>query len=304
MNYKAGFVGLIGLPNAGKSTLLNVLVQQKLSIVTSKPQTTRRRVLGVETFTSSQVIIVDAPGVVEASRGLNAFLQKEAQNVIGESDVLVAVLSIDEERKENLERIIQLVSTANKPWFYVITKVDLAHYFHRKEQIKSDLKEKYPEVKGIEFSNQWGKDLESFRADFFALALASLPTMPCPLYDPEIYTPHSTRELVAEIVREKCFELLSHELPYQIAVRIRSFDEQEKLVRIEADILVGKENHKAMVIGSGGAKIKQIGQAARADIEAMLDHPCFLNLTVVVRENWMENRLIMKELGYVSIDKK
>jgi GTP-binding protein Era len=128
--------------------------------------------------------------------------------------------------------------------------------------------------------------------------------MPGPLYDPEIYTPHSTRELVAEIVREKCFELLSHELPYQIAVRIRSFDEQEKLVRIEADILVGKENHKAMVIGSGGAKIKQIGQAARADIEAMLDHPCFLNLTVVVRENWMENRLIMKELGYVSIDKK
>lgn len=304
MDFKAGFVGLIGLPNAGKSTVLNVLVQEKLSIVTPKPQTTRRRVLGVETFNTAQVIVVDAPGVVEASRGLNAFLEKEAQDVMGESDVLVAVLNIDEDKKEHLEKIIQMVSSANKPWFYIITKVDMAHFFHRKEQLKSDLREKFPLVKGLEFSNKWGADLESFRADFFASAIESLPKMPGPLYDPEIYTPHSTRELVAEIIREKCFELLSHELPYQVAIRIRRFDEQEKLVKIEADIIVGKENHKAMVIGSGGAMIKEIGSLARTDIEVLLDQACFLRLTVVVRDNWMENRLIMKELGYVAIEKK
>lgn len=304
MEFKAGFVGLIGLPNAGKSTLLNVLVQEKLSIVTPKPQTTRRRILGIETFTSAQVIIVDAPGVIEASRGLNAFLEKEAQDVMGESDVLVAVLNIDEEKKENLEKIIQMVSKANKPWFYVITKVDLVHFIHRKEQLKAELREKFPQVKGLEFSNQWGRDLEEFRADFFSTAIAELPQMPGPLYDPEIYTPHSTREIVAEIIREKCFELLSHELPYQIAIRIRSFEEQEKIVKIDADILVGKENHKAMVIGARGSKIKEIGSLARADIERLLGQPCFLKLTVVVRDNWMENRLIMKELGYVCDNKK
>jgi len=304
MDYKAGFVGLIGLPNAGKSTILNALVQEKLSIVTPKPQTTRRRVLGIETFTSAQVIMVDAPGVVEGTRGLNAFLEKEAQEVMGESDVLVAVLNIDEQRRENLEKIIQLVVSANKPWFYVISKVDMAQYFHRKEQLKSNINQLYPDVRGIEFSSHWGNDLESFRGDFFDLAIQRLPSMVGPLYDPHIYTPHSTRELVGEIIREKCFEQLSHELPYQVAIRIRSFDEQEKLVRIEADILVGKENHKAMVIGSGGGKIKEIGSLARTDIEGMLNQPCFLGLTVVVRDNWMENRLMMKELGYVSDSKK
>jgi len=304
MEFKAGFVGLIGLPNAGKSTLLNVLVQEKVSIVTPKPQTTRRRILGIKSFNSAQVIIVDSPGVIEASRGLNAFLQKEAHDVMSESDMLVAVLNIDEERKENLEKIIHMVSSANKPWFYIITKVDLAHFFHRKEQLMNDLREQFPYVKGLEFSNQWGRDIEEFRADFFSLALAQLPVMPGPLYDPEIYTPHSIRELVSELIREKCFELLSHELPYQIAIRIRSFEEQEKIVKIEADILVGKENHKAMVIGSKGSKIKEIGSQARAQIEQMLDKPCFLKLTVVVRDNWMENRLIMRELGYVSGNKK
>jgi GTP-binding protein Era len=166
------------------------------------------------------------------------------------------------------------------------------------------LREKFPQVKGLEFSNQWGRDLEEFRADFFSTAIAELPQMPGPLYDPEIYTPHSTREIVAEIIREKCFELLSHELPYQIAIRIRSFEEQEKIVKIDADILVGKENHKAMVIGARGSKIKEIGSLARTDIERLLGQPCFLKLTVVVRDNWMENRLIMKELGYVCDNKK
>lgn len=301
--YNAGFIGLIGLPNAGKSTLLNTLVQEKLSIVTPKPQTTRRRILGISTFTAAQAIIVDAPGIVEASRGLNAFLEKEAQDVMGESDILVAVLNVDEDEKSNLEKVINWVVSSGKPWMYVITKVDMTQFFHRKEQLKEQFRERFPGVKGFEFSNQWGKDLETFRAEFFETTIKMLPEMPGPLYDPELYTPHSMRELVAEIIREKCFEELAHELPYQIAIRIRAFKEEEKITKIEADIVVGKENHKAMVIGKQGTKIKEIGTKAREAIEELVEGQVFLRLTVVVRDNWMENRLIMKELGYVS-DKK
>jgi GTPase len=302
--YKAGFVGLIGLPNAGKSTLLNILVEEKVSIVTPKPQTTRRRVLGIQNLDNSQVVLVDAPGVLEASRGLNAFLQKEALDVMGESDVLVAVLNIDEDKKENLKKIIEMVSSSKKPWFYVVTKVDQAQFFHRQEKLKQEIREQYPEVQGLEFSKQWGSDLQELRSRFFRLAESLLPKAPAPLYDGDLYTTQSLRELVAEIVREKCFQELSHELPYQVAIRLRTFEEKEALTRIEADIVVGKKNHKAMVIGSGASKIKEIGSSARVDIEALLGRPCFLKLTVVVRDNWMENPLIMKELGYVTHGKK
>ena len=211
--YRTGFVGLIGLPNAGKSTLLNILVKERLSIVTPKPQTTRRRILGISTFEQAQAILVDAPGLVQSTRGLNAFLEKEAFDVMSESDVLVAVLNVDEDKKNELDKVIEMVTAAKKPWVYVISKVDQAQYFHRKEQLKIELRDKFPEVKGLEFSNQWGQDLEGFRADFFSAVLPMLPEMAGPLYDPEMYTPHSVRELVAEIIREKCFEELTHELP-------------------------------------------------------------------------------------------
>lgn len=303
-SFKTGFVGFIGLPNAGKSTLLNALVNEKVSIVTPKPQTTRRRVLGIASFEQAQAILVDAPGIVEASRGLNAFLEEEARDVMSESDLIVAVLNIDEDSKSKLEKVLDLVVSAHKPWFYVITKVDQINFFHRKEQLKNLIKERYPDVKGFEFSNQWGEDLQTFRADFFTYLLPLLPDMAGPLYDPELFTPHSLRELVAEIIREKCFEELTHELPYQIAIRIRSFEEGEKLTKIEADILVGKENHKPMVIGAKATRIKQIGMKAREAIEVLLDQQVFLHLTVVVRDNWMENRLIMKELGYVNLEHK
>lgn len=302
--YRAGFVGLIGLPNAGKSTLLNALVQQKISIVSPKPQTTRQRILGLASFSSSQIILVDAPGVLKNQSGLNAFLEREASQVIGESDVLVAVLNLDVDSKNSLDEIVNLVHTSGKPWFVVITKVDLDHLSHRKIQLGDDLKKKFSDIKILLFSSKWmGSELDSFRADFIGSCSGLLPIMPCPLYDVDLVTPHSVRELSAEIIREKCFLELSHELPYQIAVRIRSFLEEEQFARIEADIIVNKESQKAIVIGAKGSKIKQIGSLARSDIEALLGHPCYLGLKVVVRESWSKHHLIMKELGYV-IEKK
>ncbi|MCS6838901.1 MAG: GTPase Era [Bdellovibrionaceae bacterium] len=301
VSFRAGYLGLIGLPNSGKSTLLNSLVQQKVSIVSPKPQTTRQRILGLCSFSSYQVILVDAPGLIKASSGLNAFLEKEAIHVIKESDALVAVLSLDVDSKQSLDEVVNLVHRSNKPWFVVVTKIDLVHLSHRKLQLVDDLKQNFPEVPVLTFSNTWtGSELDSFRADFFSTCHPMLPPMPCPLFDVDLVTPHSLRDLSAEIIREKCFLELSDELPYQIAVRIRTFSESEKFAKIEADIIVNKESQKAMVIGTKGSKIKRIGTLARKEIEDLLGHPCYLGLTVVVRENWMKHHLIMRELGYVN----
>ncbi|MCX7674574.1 MAG: GTPase Era [Bdellovibrionaceae bacterium] len=307
--FRAGFVGFIGLPNAGKSTLLNALVDEKVAIVSPKPQTTRRRHLGIVTLKQGQVVLVDAPGLVRADRGLNAFLRQEAEEVMAESDVLLAVLNTDASSPEVLEEVVQLVHRSGKPWFVVLTKVDLPEYARRREKMESlfaPLTQKDGEpVRSLEFSSSWSQaDLVDFKARFWECALALLPEMPAPLYDPELFTPHTQRELVAELIREQCFLQLEQELPYSLAVRIRSFQETTKPLRIEADIVVAKENHKAMVIGRGGQMIKKIGQAARGEIERLLGEPCFLGLHVVVRENWMSNPLMMRDLGYRLNTKK
>ena len=304
MNIKAGFVGLIGQPNAGKSTLLNILVEQKVSIVTAKPQTTRRRIMGIMSAEGAQVILVDAPGVVKAKSGLNAFLEREALDVISGSDSLCAVLSLDEDKKENIDQIIELVVASGKPWFAVITKVDMVDKRHRLAKIRIDLSEKYPQVKVLEISKDWGKDTKEFRDAFVDECKRFLPESPAPLYDIELFTTHTVRELACEIVREKCFEELHQEIPYNLAVRISKFDEdQPGLAKIYAEIIVAKENHKPIIVGKGGEQIKRIGVKARMELEKMLDQKVYLNLDVAVRPEWFENPRLMKELGYVITEK-
>ncbi|GIL18384.1 MAG: GTPase Era [Oligoflexia bacterium] len=299
MTYKAGFVGLIGQPNAGKSTLLNHLVEDKISIVTPKPQTTRRRVLGVVSRDQGQVVFVDSPGVLRTQKGLNAFLTKEAEDVIESSDALAAVVSIDEKKKDDVLKIINLVKESHKPWFVIITKVDLSEKSHRVEMVKDLVRTIDPKVKIIEFSSEWKKESKEIIQDVIQTSISLLPESKKPLYDVELFTPHSVRELVGEIVREKCFENLTKELPYQIAVRVTNFDESKKnLTSIFADIIVSKESHKPIVIGKGAATVKAIGMQARKEIEKLVGHKVFLKLDVVIRDNWFENPRMMKDLGY------
>jgi GTP-binding protein Era len=298
MSYRAGFVGLIGQPNAGKSTFMNLMVEQKVSIVTSKPQTTRRRILGLLSQPEGQIVFVDAPGLVRAEKGLNAFLMSEAQDVIKNSDVLVAVLSIDEHSVEKNQTIIDMVVASRKPWIGVITKIDLHGKEHR-ALILRDLVEKHG-GKGFLISGiKKDKDL---RSNILKELLLMIPENPGPLYEEDLLSPHNTRDLVCEMIREKCFEFLHDEIPYTLAVRIRDFNEENpKIIKISADIVVGKENHKVIVIGKGGENIKTIGTYARKDIEKFLDTKVFLELKVVVREGWTENSGFMKEQGYVVI---
>ncbi|MFZ3229187.1 MAG: GTPase Era [Pseudobdellovibrio sp.] len=296
MSFKAGYVGLIGQPNAGKSSLMNFIIKEKVSIVTNKPQTTRRRILGIHTTDEAQIVFIDAPGLVRAEKGLNSFLEKEAQDVIKESDVLLAILNLDQKSAEDAEDILKLVVHSRKPWLGVITKVDMADKAHRILILK-DLIEKNG-GKWVLLSIE--KDAEEYRTEFLKTVEAMLPESSHPLFDAEMYTTENMKSLVAEIVREQCFENLNYEIPYQIAVQVRKYDEDAKpCPKIYVDILVAKESQKPILIGKGAELIKKISQQSRKEVEKLVGEKVFLELNVVVKDNWFEHLQTMKELGYV-----
>lgn len=304
MKYRAGFVGLIGQPNSGKSTLLNLLVSEKVSIVNDKPQTTRRRVLGVSSHKSGQIVYVDAPGLVRAQGGLNSFLHQEALDVISQSDVLIGVFSVAEKSKSQVLEILELLRASKKAFVVVITKVDMIAFQHRVRVIKDLAMEVSQTTAVIEISTKWGADKAQVLENIHQQVLALLPESQQPLYDEELYTPHSVKDLAVEIIREKCFENLEQEVPYNLAVRIVKFDESSpKMSKIHADIITTRESHKGIIVGQGAKTIKEIGTQARKEIEKMLGHKVFLKLEVVVRDSWFENKKMMKDLGYV-VNKK
>lgn len=295
MSFKAGYVGLIGQPNAGKSSLMNYIIKEKVSIVTNKPQTTRRRILGIHTTEKYQAIFIDAPGVVKAEKGLNSFLEKEAQEVIKESDVLLAVLNLDQKSAEDAEAIIQMVVKSRKPWLGVITKVDMEDKAHRILILK-DLIEKNG---GKSLLISVNRD-EEYRDELLAAIESILPESTHPLFEADMYTTENMKDLVAEIVREQCFDNLNYEIPYQIAVQVRKYDEDAKpCPKIYCDILVAKESQKPILIGKGAELIKKISQASRKEVEKLVGEKVFLELNVVVKDNWFEHLQTMKELGYV-----
>lgn len=295
MGYKSGFLGLIGQPNAGKSSLVNYLVDEKVSIVSKKPQTTRRRVLGLWSSDQGQIVFVDAPGLIEADKGLNGFLALEAKEVIESSDALLAVVSVDEKGKEDAEKVIEMVAASGKPWIGIITKTDLVEKAHRVLILKDFIEKKGAKAFQISIKNEDEEDREALLLECLEL----LPESPQPLYDSELFTTESVRDLAAEIIREKCFEFLEYEVPYNVAVRISNFMEDAKpCPKIYADILVSRENYKPIVIGKDGQTLKKIGMQARAEIEALMDQKIYLELKVQLREDWYTNKRLMKELGY------
>ncbi|MEK6627001.1 MAG: GTPase Era [Bdellovibrionota bacterium] len=296
MSYRAGFIGLIGQPNAGKSTLMNYLIDQKVSIVTSKPQTTRRRILGIHNNKNSQAVFIDAPGLVKAEKGLNSFLEKEALAVIKESDALLAVLSIDEKDAGAIEKVLNLVKNSKKPWMGIITKTDVSDKTHRILIVKSMVEELG--VKCLQVSCL--KDGKEGRDMLLEQIESLLPPSEAPLYDSELYTTENVRDLVSEIVREKCFQNLEHEIPFQLAVQVRKFDENAKpCPHIYVDVMLSKESHKPIVIGKKAMLIKKISQDSRLEVEKIMDQKVFLEINVVVKENWFDQTQFMKELGYI-----
>ncbi len=301
MSKKSGIVGLIGLTNAGKSTFLNSLLGEKVAMVSEKPQSTRRRVRGLLTDKTSQLIIVDAPGRVVSPRDdLNRFLEEEFIEVVKDSDSLVVFFNLDAKKKQDLAHLHDLVVHSGKPWMALITKVDQVENRSRIEAVKEMLKVKPPPLGTYEYSDKWGQD----RAQVFNQMLTRLrehtPTHGF-LFDEDLLSAESMRDLIAEFIREKCFLNLKNEVPYQVAVQIRSYDEVSKpRIEVHADIIVGRESHLGLVVGSQGSMIKKISQSARQDAEKLIGKPIVLKVKVVLKEAWFKDPNKMKELGYAK----
>ncbi len=290
---KAGFVSLVGLPNAGKSTLVNALIGEKVGIVSRKPQTTRKRVIGIYNEADLQACFVDSPGFVKAEAGLNHYLQEELKSVIADGDVLVAVLNLDAEKLDDLLTIAELVAKSGKKWFALIAKMDLDRDL-RAERLKLELKKYNVSVVSVCAVRK----LERLREIIVPLVREMLPESAAALYPNELYTTQNTRDLVAEIVREKCFETLHQEVPYGVAVKVVKYDESGPLPKIHTEILVARESFVSMVIGAKGARIKFIGVEARKECERLLGKKIYLETHVKVKKDWTKNPLLMKELGY------
>lgn len=295
MSYKAGYVGLIGMPNAGKSTLANALVGEKVAIVTRKAQTTRKRILGIISEEDFQIVLADAPGVIASKKGINSFIMGEYKDVIETSDFLIAVLNVDAHSEEQIDKILRLVRESGKKWMAVVSKADIAK-IHRIEKIKYKLREEgvvYTEISAL-------RKPEATREKLLEMIIENLPEAPGPFYDPELFTTSSVKEMSEEIIREKCFEQLHEEVPYGLAVQIRKFQEGDKIQKIYADILIEKSAHKHIVVGKKGQSIKRIGSEARIDIEKLVGTKVYLELFVKVKEDWVNHRESMRELGYVN----
>jgi GTP-binding protein Era len=294
MSYKAGFVALLGAPNAGKSTLTNCLVGEKISIVTNKPQTTRKRINGIVTTQGFQAILVDAPGFIENDQGLNHFLQAELQDILRNCDAVLAILNLDSKEIAPLEQIMEMAQKSGKKWAAVITKTDLGHR-NRVDTLTTKL-----EILGVPFKEISAlKEQDQTQEDVFELLKELLPESPAPLYDDEMITTENIREICGEIVREKCFENLFEEIPYQMAVQVRNFEEGKTLTKIFADIIVEKDNQRKIVVGQGAQTVKKIGIASRTDIEKIIGHKVYLELHVKIKKKWFKDPRSLKELGYV-----
>lgn len=291
---KCGYVAVVGLPNAGKSTLVNALVGERVSIVSSKPQTTRQKITGVYTTKKTQMVFLDAPGFIQAESGLNHYIQGQWEESIEEADLVLGVLNIDADTEAHIDRVMESLKSISKPTFVFVNKVDLKKNIQRLFMIEEKLRQA-----GLEYLFGSATKLkDDLRQNLLDQLTSFMPDQDYFLCDEESYTLQTVKEMAAEIIREKCFLALAQEIPYQLAVKIRLFEENPKCAKIYAEIWVSKERYKKMVVGLKGAKIQRIGSQARQDIENLMGQKVFLDLNVKVKENWNKNPQIMKELGY------
>lgn len=283
---KAGFVTIVGRPNAGKSTLLNRLVGERLAIVSPKPQSTRDRVVGILSDETTQIILLDTPGLLEPRYSLHKAMQHAAQQAIADADVIVHLVDASDDLPRDLVELAQLLRAPNAPIILVLNKSDRLD-----EQRKTELAGRYPHAMFL--AGGQGDGIEALLDAVRAL----LPESPF-LYDAEDVSSQHLRFFVAEFLREVVLEQLDDELPYGIAVEIEEFREGRDPVYIRAVMHVERESQKRIVIGEGGSRIKAIGQAARARIEPLVGSKIFLDLWVKVLPNWRRNAAALARLGY------
>ena len=292
--FKSGFVAIIGPPNVGKSTLLNRLLGEKISITSKKPQTTRNRILGILHRQNSQIVFLDTPGIHNATGPLNKRIVETALSTLADVDLILVMVDASEgdEISENL--LLKTLKNQKKPVMLALNKIDLI----KKGQLLSLIDQwqtVYPFKEIIPLSAQTGE-----QTDFLISSMEeALPKGPA-FFPPDSITDVTEKFIVSELIREKAFRLTDQEIPYSIAVTVDKFLEKEKpgIIHIHATIHVERESQKGIVIGKGGTKLKQIGEAARKDIEKLLASKIFLKLFVRVQKNWSKDTKALRKLGY------
>ena len=289
---RCGLVAIVGRPNVGKSTLLNALVGQKVSIVSDKAQTTRHRILGIRTVGPAQFVFVDTPGFqTRHTAALNRTLNRTVQGVLGEVDVVLFV--VEAGRFDLADAKVLALMPPGKPVLLVANKLDNVH---RRAEIAPWLKsmqDRHPFAEFFPMSAKRAADVQRL----LGVIAPYLPEQPW-MHDAEALTDRSERFLASEIVREKLFRLTGDELPYTSTVVIDRFEEEGNLRRIAASIVVEREAHKGMVIGAGGERLKRIGSEARQELEHLLGAKVFLELFVKVRSGWADDEQHLRGYGY------
>lgn len=291
MSHKAGFVNIVGSPNVGKSTLMNQMIGEKLSIVTSKAQTTRHRIHGIVNDDNYQIVFSDTPGVVNASYKLHEQMMSYVESSFKDADILLFITDIYESEmnhKETLERVKKL----NIPVLAIVNKMDLGS----QEQVEKRIlywKEKLPNAEVIPISalHGFGKEWVWQRI------LELLPEGPA-YFEKEDLSDRPVRFFVSEMIREKIFLFTDKEVPYCTQVDVNTYEEEENIIRIRATIVVERDSQKGIIIGKGGDMLKKIGREARKDIENFVGKQVFLQTFVKVDKDWRESEVKLKKYGY------
>jgi GTP-binding protein Era len=308
MSSKAGFIAIVGRPNAGKSTLLNAILGTKVSIVTPKAQTTRERVLGILTEERGQIVFVDTPGIHKArDGGINEFMVAEANSALDGPSAIWYLVDPSSKVEHEAAVLDLLEKAARAPLFVLMTKLDLKGYIYTGAMLE-DLQPKLVaemERRGLAIQQIMRISAERNKGltELLNASWEQVPEHPNFYPDEDQISDRPTRFFVAEKVREQLFHCLGDELPYSCAVQIEKFDESAKPPRIEAVIHVERDSQKGMVIGKGGLKIKEIGSAARKEVEEFLGHNVFLGLKVNVIKDWTKDAKAMKAMGYLLPEK-
>lgn len=293
MSFRAGHVAVVGRPNVGKSTLVNALVGQKISIVAPKPQTTRHRILGIATGDSYQIVLIDTPGMhAGEGRAMSRQLNRTARGAIAEGEVVLLVTDATRWTDED-DAVLAAAVDSGRPVVLVLNKVDLVADKGTLLPKIAELSRRHPFAAVVPVSARQRKGL-----DGLADALVALLPESGPIHDLDDITDRSERFLVGELVREQVMRQLHAELPYSAAVVVDAFESGASLTRISASILVEREGQKGIVIGAGGSRLKSIGSAARISIERLLGTRVFLELAVRVRESWSDDEVALRQLGY------
>lgn len=290
---KSGYVAIVGRPNVGKSTLLNHLLGEKVSITSPKPQTTRWQILGIKTLDTAQIVYIDTPGVNHAEkRAMNRYLNRVATSVLLDADVIIFVTDVTVWRAEDQE-VLKTLQTLDRPVVLVLNKIDLLNEKGELLPVIANMQTKMDFAAIIPVSALDEENTGTLENEIIKL----LPEGP-QLFPEDQLTDKSERFQIAEMIREKVIWATDEELPYTTAVEIEEFKQTEKLTEISAVIWVERQGQKVIVIGKKGARLKKIGIQARRDIERLLGGKVFLRLWVKIKENWTDDERVLRTLGY------